>query len=64
LGVTWQNTRAEFFVQNLLNDRQYTGIQGDVDIDGQPNALGVYPLADIFGMPLLREFGFKLHQKF
>jgi iron complex outermembrane receptor protein len=64
LGVTWNNTRAEFFVQNLLNDRQYTGIQGDVDIDAQPNALGVYPLADIFGMPLLREFGFKLHQKF
>jgi iron complex outermembrane receptor protein len=63
-GITWHNTRAEFFVQNLLNDRQYTGIQGDVDIDGQPNALGVYPLADIFGMPLLREFGFKLHQKF
>jgi iron complex outermembrane receptor protein len=63
-GINWHNTRAEFFVNNLLQDRQYTGIQGDVDIDAQPNAQGVYPLADIFGMPLLREFGFKLHQKF
>ena len=64
VGLTRGTASIEAFVLNAFNDKAYASVNGTTDIDGQPNAYGAYPLAEVLGAPVLRQFGVRLRKTF
>jgi iron complex outermembrane receptor protein len=64
VGLTRGTASIEAFVLNAFNDKAYPSVNGTTDIDGQPNAYGAYPLAEVLGVPVLRQFGVRLRKTF
>ena len=64
VGLTRGTTSVEAFVLNAFNDKAYASVNGTTDIDGQPNAYSAYPLAEVLGAPVLRQFGVRLRKTF